>query len=106
LQQGHLNTRSTPVSTMIEDNGPPGYIEMVNALEGMGSYNFRPKKLDHDLKNRAIPLAKSSVEVPPTISLKFPESSQACQCKERLRSDISRDLGQKSPILMTPACAH
>ncbi|MCE3051992.1 hypothetical protein HAX54_051371, partial [Datura stramonium] len=71
LQKGHLSTISTLVSTMMEDNRSSvpmvarlnvetlaeilmnyegndlqGYIEMVNALQGMGSYNFRPKKLD------------------------------------------------------------
>ncbi|MCD9643842.1 hypothetical protein HAX54_031694, partial [Datura stramonium] len=76
LQQRNLNTRLTTVSTLMEDKRLPvpmvarmsvetlavvlhnyegddvqGYVEMVNAPEGMDSYNFRTKKMDLDLKN-------------------------------------------------------
>nr|XP_009780230.1 PREDICTED: uncharacterized protein LOC104229308 [Nicotiana sylvestris] len=35
-----------------------GYMESVNALEGLGSYTYAPKKLSLDLENRATPPAK------------------------------------------------
>ena len=43
---------------------------MVAALSGLGSYCKKPLKLDIDLKNRASPPAKPSIEVPPILELK------------------------------------
>ncbi|XP_070034727.1 uncharacterized protein [Nicotiana tomentosiformis] len=47
-----------------------GYVETVNALEGMGSYTYAPKKLSLDLENRATPSAKPSIIEPPQLQLK------------------------------------
>ncbi|XP_049349302.1 uncharacterized protein LOC125813870 [Solanum verrucosum] len=46
------------------------YVEIVNALQGMGAHSYAPKKLDLDLKNRPIPPAKPSIEEPPVLELK------------------------------------
>lgn len=40
------------------------YDEMVSAFVGRGSYNYTPKKLDRDLKNRATPPSRPSTEEP------------------------------------------
>ncbi|KAK4726836.1 hypothetical protein R3W88_031753 [Solanum pinnatisectum] len=46
------------------------YIEIVNALQGMGAHSYAPKKLDLDLKNRLSPPAKQSIKEPPVLELK------------------------------------
>ncbi|XP_019264986.1 PREDICTED: uncharacterized protein LOC109242603 [Nicotiana attenuata] len=40
-------------------------VECVNALHGMGSYSYEPRKLYLDLKNRKTPPTKPSIEEPP-----------------------------------------
>ncbi|XP_075111700.1 uncharacterized protein LOC142181916 [Nicotiana tabacum] len=47
-----------------------GYMESVNALEGLGSYTYAPAKLSLDLENRATPPAKLSIIEPPQLELK------------------------------------
>ncbi|XP_070040972.1 uncharacterized protein [Nicotiana tomentosiformis] len=47
-----------------------GYVEMVNALEGMGSYIYAPKKISLDLENRATAPAKPSIIEPLQLELK------------------------------------
>ncbi|XP_059302297.1 uncharacterized protein LOC132054274 [Lycium ferocissimum] len=47
-----------------------GYVETINALEGLGSYTYHPRKLDLDLANRTTPLAKPSIIEPPKLELK------------------------------------
>ncbi|XP_019224281.1 PREDICTED: uncharacterized protein LOC109205970 [Nicotiana attenuata] len=47
-----------------------GYMESVNALEGLGSYVDTPPKLSLDLENRATPPAKPSIIEPPQLELK------------------------------------
>ncbi|XP_075096304.1 uncharacterized protein LOC142174413 [Nicotiana tabacum] len=47
-----------------------GYMELVNALEGLGSYTYAPAKLSLDLENRATPPAKPSIIEPPQLELK------------------------------------
>ncbi|XP_070024965.1 uncharacterized protein [Nicotiana sylvestris] len=47
-----------------------GYMESVNALEGLGSYTYTPTKLSLDLENRATPPAKPSIIEPPQLELK------------------------------------
>ena len=42
----------------------------VNALHGMGSYTYEPRKLSLDLENRKSPPTKTSIEEPPTLKLK------------------------------------
>lgn len=46
------------------------YEETVNALSGMGSYYYAPKKLDWDLKSTPTHLSKTSIEEPPVLELK------------------------------------
>ncbi|XP_016437364.1 uncharacterized protein LOC107763382 [Nicotiana tabacum] len=47
-----------------------GYMESVNALEGLGSYTYAPKKLSLDLYNRVTPPDKPSIIEPPQLELK------------------------------------
>ncbi|XP_055814536.1 uncharacterized protein LOC129884233 [Solanum dulcamara] len=47
-----------------------GYNESANALQGVGSHSYAPKKLDLDLKNRRNPPVKPSIEEPPVLELK------------------------------------
>ncbi|XP_070002412.1 uncharacterized protein [Nicotiana sylvestris] len=55
---------------MTEDEG---LVEYVNALQGMGSYSYEPRKLFLDLENRKTPPTKPSIEEPPVLELKpFP----------------------------------
>ncbi|KAK4724305.1 hypothetical protein R3W88_027084 [Solanum pinnatisectum] len=46
------------------------YVEIVNALQGMGAHSYTPKKLDLDLKNRPSPPTKPSVKKPSVLELK------------------------------------
>lgn len=45
------------------------YEETVNALQGIGSYSFAPKKIDIDLKNRESPPAKLTIGEPQIVEL-------------------------------------
>ncbi|XP_033510449.1 uncharacterized protein [Nicotiana tomentosiformis] len=47
-----------------------GYVESVNALEGLGSYTYAPKNISLDLENRVTPPAKPSIIEPPQLELK------------------------------------
>nr|XP_009784508.1 PREDICTED: uncharacterized protein LOC104232927 [Nicotiana sylvestris] len=47
-----------------------GYMESVNALEGLGSYTYTLAKLSLDLENRSTPPAKPSIIEPPQLELK------------------------------------
>ncbi|XP_070003543.1 uncharacterized protein [Nicotiana sylvestris] len=47
-----------------------GLVECVNALHGMGSYFYEPRKLSLDLENRKTPPTKPSIEEPPILELK------------------------------------
>ncbi|XP_070048197.1 uncharacterized protein [Nicotiana tomentosiformis] len=56
-----------------DDDYMDSFMECVNSLQGMGSYNYAPRKLSLDLENRKIPPTKPSIEEPPTLELKpFP----------------------------------
>ncbi|XP_055806987.1 uncharacterized protein LOC129875768 [Solanum dulcamara] len=46
------------------------YDEIVCALNGLGTFNHAPKRLDLDLKNRATLPAKPSIEEPPILEVK------------------------------------
>ncbi|XP_009626487.1 uncharacterized protein [Nicotiana tomentosiformis] len=46
-------------------------MESVNALEGLGSYTYEPKKLSLDLENRVTPPSKPSIIEPPQLELKL-----------------------------------
>ncbi|XP_070021830.1 uncharacterized protein [Nicotiana sylvestris] len=47
-----------------------GYMESVNALKGLGSYNYASAKLSLNLENRVTPPAKPSIIEPPQLELK------------------------------------
>ncbi|XP_070004479.1 uncharacterized protein [Nicotiana sylvestris] len=53
-----------------DDGEIDGFMECVNSLQGMGSYNYAPWKLSLDLENRTTPPTKPSIEQPPTLELK------------------------------------
>ncbi|XP_070039212.1 uncharacterized protein [Nicotiana tomentosiformis] len=53
-----------------EDDEKVGLIKYANALQGMGSYTYGPRKLSLDLKNWKTPPTKPSIEEPPTLELK------------------------------------
>ncbi|XP_070049749.1 uncharacterized protein [Nicotiana tomentosiformis] len=56
-----------------EDDEKAGLIECANALQGMGSYTYGPRKLSLDFENRKTPPTNPSIEEPPTLELKpFP----------------------------------
>ncbi|XP_075088610.1 uncharacterized protein LOC142170617 [Nicotiana tabacum] len=48
-----------------------GYMESVNALEGLGSYIYAMKKLSLDLENIATPPSKPSIIEPPQLEFKL-----------------------------------
>ncbi|XP_070004327.1 uncharacterized protein [Nicotiana sylvestris] len=45
-------------------------VECVNALHGMGSYSYEPRKISLDLENRKTPPKKPLIEEPPVLELK------------------------------------
>ncbi|XP_070005513.1 uncharacterized protein [Nicotiana sylvestris] len=51
-------------------NEDEGLVEYVNALQGMGSYTYEPRKLSLDLENRKTPTTKPSIEESPILELK------------------------------------
>ncbi|XP_070050709.1 uncharacterized protein [Nicotiana tomentosiformis] len=62
-----------PLETVLlnhEDDEKEGLVKCANALQGMGSYSYGPRKLSLDLKNRKTPPMKPSIEESPTLELK------------------------------------
>ncbi|XP_070043065.1 uncharacterized protein [Nicotiana tomentosiformis] len=56
-----------------DDDEMDSFMECVNSLQGMGSYNHAPQKLSLDIENRKTPPTKPSIEEPPILELKpFP----------------------------------
>ncbi|XP_070057424.1 uncharacterized protein [Nicotiana tomentosiformis] len=53
-----------------DDEEMDGFMEYVNSLQGMGSYNYVPWKLSLDLENMKTPPTKPSIEEPPILELK------------------------------------
>ncbi|XP_070021787.1 uncharacterized protein [Nicotiana sylvestris] len=51
-------------------NDDASRVERVNALHGMVSYYYEPRKLSLDLENRKTPPTKPSIEEPPVLELK------------------------------------
>ncbi|XP_070057787.1 uncharacterized protein [Nicotiana tomentosiformis] len=52
------------------DDYMDGFMECMNSLQVMGSYNYAPQKLSLDLESRTTPPTKPSIEEPPTLELK------------------------------------
>ncbi|XP_070029449.1 uncharacterized protein [Nicotiana sylvestris] len=53
-----------------DDEESDGYVECVNALQGIGSYTYEPRKLSLDLENLKTPPTRPSIEEPSTLELK------------------------------------
>ncbi|XP_070049401.1 uncharacterized protein [Nicotiana tomentosiformis] len=53
-----------------DDDEMDGFMKCVNSLQGMGSYNYAPRKMSLDLENKTTPHTKPSIEEPPTLELK------------------------------------
>ncbi|KAK4726806.1 hypothetical protein R3W88_031723 [Solanum pinnatisectum] len=58
-----------PVIMSFEEDFRDHYLETLNALQGMGSHSYAPKKLDLGLKNRPNPLAKPFIKELPVLEL-------------------------------------
>ncbi|XP_060197992.1 uncharacterized protein LOC132626971 [Lycium barbarum] len=73
MEEESLGEALTEVLINFDACDMEGYVETINALEGLGSYTYHPRKLDLDLANRTTPPAKTSIVEPPKIELKqFP----------------------------------
>nr|XP_009789420.1 PREDICTED: uncharacterized protein LOC104237048 [Nicotiana sylvestris] len=69
-----------------------GYMESVNALEGLGSYTYAPKNLSLDLENRATPPAKPSIIEPPLMLFGLCNAPATFQkCMMSIFSDMVED---------------
>ncbi|XP_070003291.1 uncharacterized protein [Nicotiana sylvestris] len=53
----------------LDVNEDEGRVECVNALHGMGSYSYEPRKLSLDIENRKTPPTKPLIEEPPVLDL-------------------------------------
>ncbi|XP_070010781.1 uncharacterized protein [Nicotiana sylvestris] len=63
-----------------------GLVEYVNALQGIGSYTYEPRKLSLDLEKWKAPPTKPSIEEPPILELKpFPSHFRCVPEEEQLR---------------------
>ncbi|XP_070014228.1 uncharacterized protein [Nicotiana sylvestris] len=54
----------------LDDDEMDGFMECVNSLQGIGSYNYAPRKLYLDLENKKALPTKPSIEDPPNLELK------------------------------------
>ncbi|XP_070020597.1 uncharacterized protein [Nicotiana sylvestris] len=55
----NVEDKSEVILLNLDDNKESdGYVKCVNALQGMGSYTYEPRKLSLDLENRKTPLTK------------------------------------------------
>ncbi|XP_059301873.1 uncharacterized protein LOC132053786 [Lycium ferocissimum] len=70
VEHEHVGDMLAAVIMNYEGEDDEEFEETVNALIGLGSYHYNPKKLDLDLENRATPPAKPSIIEPPTLELK------------------------------------
>ncbi|XP_047249994.1 uncharacterized protein LOC124885790 [Capsicum annuum] len=71
LVEERLGVKALAVVIMnFDSDGIEEYKEIVSTLHGKGSYDFAPKNLDLDLKNRTTPLAWPFIEEPPVLELK------------------------------------
>ncbi|XP_070018096.1 uncharacterized protein [Nicotiana sylvestris] len=61
----HVEEPIEAVLLNMDVNDDASKVECVNALHGMGSYSYDPRKLSLDLGNRKTPPTKPSIEEPP-----------------------------------------
>ncbi|XP_070040742.1 uncharacterized protein [Nicotiana tomentosiformis] len=67
-----INVEDTLEAMLLNHNEDmkEGFVDCANALQGMGSYTYEPRKLFLDLENRKTPPTKPSIEEPLTLELK------------------------------------
>ncbi|XP_070032026.1 uncharacterized protein [Nicotiana tomentosiformis] len=67
-----INVKDTLEDVLLNHDGDEkeGFVDCVNALQGMRSYTYEPRKISLDLENRKTPPTKPSIEEPPTLELK------------------------------------
>ncbi|XP_059311714.1 uncharacterized protein LOC132063262 [Lycium ferocissimum] len=70
MEEESLGEALTAVLINFDSCDMEGYVETINALEGLGSYTYHPRKLDLDLANRTTPPAKPFIVEPPKLELK------------------------------------
>ncbi|XP_070046312.1 uncharacterized protein [Nicotiana tomentosiformis] len=69
VESGELTFQA--ILLKFDDDEMDGFMECVNTLQGIGSYNYAPRKLSLDLENRTPPPpTKPSIKEPPTLELK------------------------------------
>ncbi|XP_060190530.1 uncharacterized protein LOC132619729 [Lycium barbarum] len=70
VEHEHASEMLAAVIMNYEGENEEEFEETINALVGMGTYKYNPKKLDLDLENREKPPAKPCIIEPPTLELK------------------------------------
>ncbi|XP_070054346.1 uncharacterized protein [Nicotiana tomentosiformis] len=70
MEEECLGEALAAILVNFDGEGMERYVELVNALEGIGSYTYAVKKLSLDLENRVTPPAKPSIIEPPQFELK------------------------------------
>ncbi|XP_059310889.1 uncharacterized protein LOC132062313 [Lycium ferocissimum] len=70
MEEESLGEALTAILMNFDAADMEGYMEIINALEGLGFYTYHPRKLDLDLANRTTPLANPSIVEPPKLELK------------------------------------
>ncbi|XP_060170453.1 uncharacterized protein LOC132601375 [Lycium barbarum] len=71
VEHEHMGAMFATVLLNYERENEKEFEKTVNALVGLGTYKYNPKKLDLDLENREKPPAKSSIIKAPTLELKL-----------------------------------
>ncbi|XP_059302268.1 uncharacterized protein LOC132054241 [Lycium ferocissimum] len=70
VEHEHMGEMLAVVLMNYDRDDDEEFEETANALIGLGSYHYNPKKLDLDLENRASPPAKPSIIEPLTLEFK------------------------------------
>ncbi|XP_070057321.1 uncharacterized protein [Nicotiana tomentosiformis] len=68
VEAGELTFRAVLLN--FDDDKMDAFMEYINSLQGIGSYNYAPRNLSLDLENRKTPPTKPSIEEPPILELK------------------------------------
>ncbi|XP_059310249.1 uncharacterized protein LOC132061447 [Lycium ferocissimum] len=70
IEHEHVGEMLAAVLMNYEGENKEEFEKTVNALVGLGTYKYNPKKLDLDIENREKPPVKPSIIEPPTLELK------------------------------------
>nr|XP_009783484.1 PREDICTED: uncharacterized protein LOC104232082 [Nicotiana sylvestris] len=70
MEEQCLGVALAAILVNVDGEDMEGYIESVNALEGLGSYTYAPLKLSLDLENKVTPPARPLIIEPPQLELK------------------------------------